>query len=218
MSYRDDRDADQARITALEAELAAARRRIGDLEGHRSQALVLASPVSIAGGPPRPPWYGAPLRLELVRSFDGEFPRDELETLVESLRSVTKDHGRTELLKSSVTWSSSTSERQLGPFLTVTVAIKDGRTTLTATDRLSQLAAGIYGGLGGGLGGGGIVVPIIAAISVPVLMPVAIVGWLGGFFLGSRALFKRAARQRALVLQRVFDAVAQDVAAKIPAR
>ena len=36
MSYRDDRDADQARIEALELELARARDRISELEGKQS--------------------------------------------------------------------------------------------------------------------------------------------------------------------------------------
>ena len=218
MSYRDDRDADQARIAALEADLAAANRKISDLEGHRAQALVLANPASLAGRLGKPPWYGAPMRLELTRTFAGEFPRDELETLVESIRSVTRDHGRTELLKSSLTWSSATSERQIGPFIVITVAIKDGHTTLTVTDRLTQLAGGLYGGLGGGLGAGAVMLPIFAVMSVPVLIPLAVVGWLGTVFLGTRAIFKRAARARAERLQQVFDAIARDVAAKLPPR
>ena len=42
MSYRDDRDADQARIAALEKELEATRGKLAHVEGRQSQALVLA--------------------------------------------------------------------------------------------------------------------------------------------------------------------------------
>ena len=42
MSYRDDRDADQARIAALETDLAAANRRIAELE--RERMTIFTSP------------------------------------------------------------------------------------------------------------------------------------------------------------------------------
>ncbi len=72
MSYRDDRDADQARITALETDLAAARRKLDDLEGRRSQALVLASKIRLArSGGRKIPWFG-PTRFELDAAFEGE--------------------------------------------------------------------------------------------------------------------------------------------------
>jgi hypothetical protein len=43
MSYRDDRDADQARIDALELELARARDRIAELEGGSSSTWCAGS-------------------------------------------------------------------------------------------------------------------------------------------------------------------------------
>ncbi len=216
MSYRDDRDADQARITALEADLQAAQRKIDDLEGRRSEAMVLATTSALANRPDKKiPWYGA-TRLELVASFDGEFPRDDMESVIEHIRALTGDHGRTELFKSSLTWSSSTVQGSIGPFLMISVVIKDGRTTLTATDQLKALAGGIYGGVGGGVGGGGIMLPVFASIAMPMLIPVIVVGWIGGVVLGARALYKRASRKRAERLQVVFDGVAAWVAAKIP--
>src|SRR5665647_826369 len=215
MSYRDDRDADQARITALETDLAAARRKIDQLEGRGEQALVVASGTALDGRPAKAPWYGK-LDLQLTRTFDGEFPRDQLETLVEGIRAMTNDHGRSELFRSSLTWSSTTNEQQIGPFLMITVVVKDGRTTLTANDRLKQLAGGLYGGLGAGVGITGIIPLLLAAPVLPVLMPALAVGWLGGIVFGARALFLRASRKRAQRLQRLVDAVAREIAAKIP--
>ena len=216
MSYRDDRDADQARITALEADLEAARRKIDDLEGRRSQALVLASQTGLARADgAKVPWYG-PTRLELVTTFEGEYPRDELESLVEETRALARDHGRTELFKSSMTWSSRTEHRGTGPSMMISVVIKDGRTTVTATDELKHLAGGIYGGIGGGVGGGGIALPVFAAIAVPIMIPLIVAGWIGGVFLGARAVFLRASRKRAERLQLVFDGVSAAVAQKIP--
>ncbi|MBA3462894.1 MAG: hypothetical protein H0T46_23260 [Deltaproteobacteria bacterium] len=219
MSYRDDRDADRARIEALEAELAVARKKIDELENRRSQALAIAhgqSMVATTGSRKRKaPWYGAPLRLELAHMFEGEYPKDELETLIDLIRGVTRESGRAELLKSSMTWSAGTNPRATGPFTVVTVSVRDGKTSLLVTDSLGQLAGGLYGGLGGGLGGGAIMVPIIAFLSMPPLIPAAVATWLGGVFLGTRAIFKRAARRRAEALETLFSALVVEISQRI---
>jgi hypothetical protein len=218
MSYRDDRDADQARIAALEAELTTAKGRIDELEGKRSQALVLASRGALtpAGKAQTAAvrWAGAPLDLELERQFSGGFPTDRLEELLPVIRSVTRDHGRTELLRSSLTWAATHRQRGAGPFTCITIATKDGTTTLTATDRLGALAGALHGGIGGGVGGGTLALPIVGALAAPALAPVFVGGWLalaGGTYLGTRALFRVMARRRAEALQRVFDAVAGEI-------
>jgi hypothetical protein len=213
MTYRDDRDADQARIAALEHELALARDKLAALEGRQSQALVLASqgalvPGGGAGGAAR--WFG-PVTLQLARRFHGAFPTERFEELIERIREITRDPGRTELLRSSLTWFASRGEKSTGPFRVVTVTIRDGTTTLTVTDRLAGLAGAIYGGVGGGVGGGGLGLPIAASAAIPVLAPVFLLGWLGGVFLGTRALYKRAAHRRAVALQQLFDALVDDI-------
>src|SRR5436190_1584194 len=73
MTYRDDRDADRARIESLEAELAQANQRVAELEGRREQALVLAGGGALdrAGHKSASQtWFGAPLRLALVQRFE----------------------------------------------------------------------------------------------------------------------------------------------------
>lgn len=221
MTYRDDRDADQARIVALEAELTAARRRIGELEGTRSQALVLASGGALAPtGKPATraaKWLGAPARLGLSRVFAGAYPAEKFEELVDVIRDVAGDRGRTELMRTSMTWCASSAERGTGPFTTITVAVKDGVTTLTATDRLGQLAGAYYGGIGGGVGGGGFALPIGATLLMPVLAPVFFGAWLGGTYALSRFFYKRSAKKRAEQLQMLFDRVGAAVADEIPA-
>jgi hypothetical protein len=198
--YRDDRDADQARIAALETELKAARSKIDDLEGKRSQALVLASSTQLArSGKPSTgtKLAGAPMKLELARKFDFAFPTDKLEDLVESIREITRDRGRTELMRSSLAWWSSASDRGTGPFTSITVTVKGETTSLVVTDRLGPLAGAIYGGVGGGVGGGAIMLPIMASIAMPFMIPVLAIGWFGGIYLGSRELFTSRARKRA---------------------
>jgi hypothetical protein len=220
MAYRDDREADQARIVALERELEEARDKVAVLEGRQSQALVLASQGALVrggseGDATAARWLGGPLKLQFARRFEGAFPAERFEELIERIREFTRDPGRTELLKSSLTWFASRGEKSAGPFRVVTVTVRDGATVLTVTDRLGGLLGGIYGGVGGGVGGGGLSLPIIASAAVPFLAPVFILGWLGGVFLGTRELYKRAARRRAVSLQQLFDVLVDDIEAAL---
>jgi len=220
--YRDDRDADQARIASLEAELASAKDKITELEGKRSQALVLAGSRDLAptgeATTAAAKWFGAPMRLELSRTWDKEFPVDKFEELVDVIREQTRDNGRVELLKTSLMWTSSSPDKGIGPFATLRVTVRNGTTKLEATDRLGQLAGVIFGAFGGGVGGGLIVLPIFAAIATsPVLTPVFILGWLGTFFAGARQVFRRSARKRAQSLQQLFEVVEREIAARLPA-
>ncbi len=219
MTYRDDRDADRARIEALEGDLAAANKRVAQLEGKESTALVVASQGAIAlttqpGASTT--WFGSPLELRLERDLAGIFPVDRFEDLVEQIRDITRDSGRTEILKSSLTWSSATSAKTTGPFFVVTVSVRDGRTRLVVTDKLGQLAGAIFGGVGGGAGGGTIIVPIMLGMAAgPALIPVALIAWLGGSWMGCRSLFKWRAKKRATTLQRVFDTLVDEIATTI---
>jgi hypothetical protein len=215
VTYRDDRDADRARIESLEAELAAANRRVSELEHKESTALVKATDgaVALMSKPgPATTWFGSPLTLELMRDFDGAFPTENFEDLIEPIRTLLRDSGRTEVLKSSLTWSATAREKSTGPFLVATVSVRDGRTKLTVTDKLGPLAGAMFGGVGGGVGGGTIVVPIIAGGALfPPLIPVFLLGWLGASWFGSRAIFKRVARRRANQMQRVFEALVEEI-------
>lgn len=217
MTYRDDRDADQARIASLEAELAQAQKKIAELEHRESTALVPArgNALAVAAGTAKPPWYGAPLRLELARQFAGELPRDQLEELIGLIRRISTDLGHAELLKSSMTWSSRLGRQNAGPQVTITIAVREGVTDLTAIDSLGNLAGAVYGGVGGGVGGGGIVLPVFAAIAMPVLIPLTVTAWLGGVFFGARAIYKRAARGRAEKLQALFAALSTEIENRI---
>lgn len=220
MTYRDDRDADQARIAALEQELARANERIAELEGRRSQALVVAHQTALTAAAPRTAaarWFGAPLRLHLARQFAGAFPPERFEDLVERIRTTTRDPGRTELLRSSLTWFSTSGEKSAGPFQVVTVTVRESVTTLTATDRLGALAGALYGGFGGGVGGGGLIVPVMASIALPVLTPLFVAGWLGGVFAGTRTIFRRAAHRRAEALAELFSVLATEIESTLAA-
>ena len=218
MTYRDDRDADRARIEALEAELAQAKTRVSELEGRREQALVLASGGALVQGQKSASgtWLGAPIKLQLSREFPGAFPVDRFEDLIEPCRTIVGDTGRTEILKSSMTWSTAANPKGIGPFLVVTVSVREGVTRLAVDDRLGQAAGAIYGGVGGGVGGGTLMAPIGLGILIgPVAVPLLIAGWLGATWWGCRKIYQRIARRRATLMQQVFDALVKDIDAAI---
>jgi hypothetical protein len=218
MTYRDDRDADRARIEALEAELAGARRRVSELEGRREQALVVASGGALVGAPRSvaKTWLGAPLELGLTHEFPGAFPVDSFEDLIEPIRAIVRDPGRTEILKSSMTWTNGANPKGMGPFLVVMVSVRDGVTKLSVSDRLGQAAGVVYGGFGAGVGGGAVIAPIgLGMLIGPIAVPFLVAGWLGASWWGSRKIFQRIARRRATLMQQVFDALVKDIDAAI---
>ena len=216
MAYRDDREADQARIAALEGDLAAAQKRVAELEHRESTALVVASGGALARSRANR-WLGAPLELEQSRRFEGEFPVKRFEDLIVICRRIMREHGLSELLPSSLSWRSSPVRRGAGPFLMVMVNVKNGETTLEVTDRLGQLAGAIFGGIGGGVGGGAIAAPMLALFAAPYLAPVIVLGWLGGIYGLTRKIYRRAASRRAVDLQRLFDALVSEITAQLEA-
>jgi hypothetical protein len=212
MTYRDDRDADQARIAALETELRTARERIDELEGNRSLVLFKRGSSELAiATTPGAKLFGGPRALRLSRNFDKPLGREHFEPLIVRCRDLSGVMGRSELLSTSMMWTRSTGAQGAGPNQTATVVVRDGATTLQVADHLGALAGAIYGGVGGGLGGGGIAAPIALSTAVPMLTPVILGAWFAGVFGLTRTLYKRAVRRRAVQVQALFDALAADI-------
>jgi hypothetical protein len=210
MTYRDDRDADQARIDALEAELRVARERIDELEGNRSLVLLRGNELAIATTRGAK-LFGGPRELKLVRTFDKPLGREHFETLIVRCRDVSGTMGRSEQLSTSMMWTSNVGNQGKRPNQTVTVVVRDGATTLQADDQLGALAGAIYGGVGGGFGGGAVGLPIALSVAAPMLAPVILGAWFAGVFGLARSLYKRGVRRRAIQLQALFDALATDI-------
>jgi hypothetical protein len=211
MTYRDDRDADQARIAALETELRLAYERIDVLERKSLVLFQRGSSELALTTTPSTKLFGGPRSLKLFRKFDKPLGRDHFETLIERCRELSGAMGRSELLTSSLMWTRNTGQPGTGPNQMVTVVVRDGATTLQATDQLGALAGAIYGGVGGGVGGGGLAVPIALSAAAPPLAPLILGAWFAGVFGLARSLYKRGVRRRAIQLQALFDALATDI-------
>ena len=204
MAYRDDLDAAQARVQALELELARTREELALVRTGGETAVVRGN----AGGTTAPRWLGGPVELAFTREIDGEVPADAHTELVEQIRQAIGNAGTTTVLPGSLAWSSTVAPNSLAPSVNVYVTARRGRTTIRAEQKLGALVGGIYGGIGGGVGGGGIVLPIAAAAIAPVLVPFALVGWLGGVYGVCRRLYRSRTRRHAARLERLVDELA----------
>ncbi|CAN5764615.1 hypothetical protein BH11MYX2_BH11MYX2_09720 [soil metagenome] len=213
MTYRDDRDADRARIEALEIELAQARRELAAVRGE-SFALVPASgnALAVAEGKDQR-WYGPPTKIDLARSFEGEFPKEKFEELIANIRRIMETRGHAELLTTSMTWWATGGQRQNNTVAEITVSSRNGKTDLAVRLNLRPLVGAMYGGVFGGVGGGGVSLPIAIpiAMGMPLVVPVAVVVWLGSVFLGARSIYKRLGRRHAERARDVFAALSAEI-------
>jgi hypothetical protein len=220
MSYRSDRDADHARISALEVELSAARAEIAQLRRAAERALVPApaSPLRRRSdvGAGWSWWMNAPTGLELTRHWERPFPPERLDGLVECTRAVTGFAGQAELKRRSLMWTSASRAGWPGPFITVTVTVEAGTTTLSVREDLRLQAAntGVLFGLA--LGGvASFIAGLATFVTAPLLAPLVVAGMSGGSFVAGRRLFRRELRRHAGKLQRLFDAIVEEIEATL---
>ncbi len=208
MSYRDDRDADHARIGALESELAAATQKIDQLEGKRSQALVLAgsaTPALAKSAAHRTRWFGAPSKLALKRTFEGTVPHERLEELVELIRARTGEQGRSELMPTSLSWSS---ENETGAQQLITVRVKDGTTQLELGADLPSARPFVILPMTGAVFGPWLVVVLGAPV---VLASTVVLGAVGSLYAVLRRAYKRNAQKQAERLQALDEALSSSI-------
>ena len=209
-------DDELSRIATLEQELDIARREIGKLGGELTTRELridkrALDKASTHGGTAKR-WLGAPVLLEITRRFEGRYPTDRFDPLIERLREIMHDAGDVDLRATSLVWSSSKNRHPIQSHLVVRVAVVEGDyTTLTVTDELGALVGRLFGAFGTILGAGGLIAPIAASIALPVFTPMFLLGWLGGIYGTTRMMFRKLARGRATRLHEVFGALVLEV-------
>jgi hypothetical protein len=210
------RDA-RARIAELEDDVEIAERAVAELErdheasnvGSAKRALQHTSFDPTAFGK----FLGASPLLELTRRFEGIFPRERFEQVVERLRELTHEPGIAEIREHTVVWGPSTEHHPAQSHLVVKVTVvpDEASTTLAVTDRLGALVGRMFGAFGTIVGAGGLAAPVAASIAFPVFTPVFVLGWLGGVFGMTRAFYRRLAARRAQQLERIFGALVLEI-------
>jgi membrane protein implicated in regulation of membrane protease activity len=187
MAYRDETERLRARVDELEEELADAHERIAELEEPEEVEHERTFGERFTG---------APLRLAVERTLDGELPIEAQEELVEALRKRFNTLGQASSVGRSLTWMGASAQNQRQ--IEVSVSARNGHTTIRVMERLSNLAGGLFGGIVGGLGGGGLGlwVPLLALAKATFWLPVLILGWILLVYLIVRAIYVRVAAKK----------------------
>lgn len=188
----------------------------------RRAAVDLDAQVSV-GRPSR--FLGAPSSLALERTIDGEVSPDEYDALVAEIQRAVGGMGSASLLGRSLQWTSAGGGRHRVSTRTVqvTVAPKNGRTTIRIEEPVGQLAGGLFLGLMGGIGmglmplagvGGGYLGMSVAGPGFAIAVAIAACGaFLGGTYLLARTIFNRIVSRRGETLQALMSRLVEHVTA-----
>ncbi|HEV7993277.1 MAG TPA: hypothetical protein VGP25_15745 [Gemmatimonadaceae bacterium] len=164
------------------------------------------------------PFVGAPTRLRLERTIDGELPADEFEPMVLEMQRIVGQVGSASTIGRTLQWTAYGVDRRRVSTRTVQVIItpRNGRTTIRIEEPLTQLAGGLFGGLMGGMGGGlsgaavGVGMGAFHSGSVTVGLIAALVS---GSYLLARTIFGRMAQRRGEELQELMSRLVEHVSA-----
>ena len=153
---------------------------------------------------------GAPTYLEYEAVLDGEVPERDFDRLVEAMRRVLGDVGLVTTVGRSLAWSSTDRRRNLN----VSVAVRGGRTTIRASERMTPMVGGVFGpimGAGGGGLGGMVFGSTMAATHGDGFIAVSM--WSGMVALAygvARFTFGRVVKGRRTALREVVERVADE--------
>ncbi len=191
----------------------------------RDAGQALARPPVI----PRKGIFGAPSKIDLERTLNGELRVEEFEALLEEVRAATGEVGRiNETLGKSLSWNSLSFQNSFegtGRLIHVMVKPKDGKTRIRITENGGVQA--VFLAFGTVIGGGVLGVIIGEAIgtisgaellgSARFLALAALFGatW-GGLYVGARALFRGFIKRRIRILSELLDRLSDHVTATAP--
>jgi len=187
MAYRDETERLRARVEELEEQLDTATRRVRALEQPEWEARPRTFGEKLAGGP---------MRIVREHTIEGELPKVYQEEIIEALHRRFGVFGQASSVGRTLAWNGATTQNQRQ--LEVSVAVRNGKTVVRVSERLGNLAGGLFGGIVGGLGGGGLglVLPGLMALRIPQFIPFAIVTWISLVYVIVRGFYARMTARR----------------------
>lgn len=145
-------------------------------------------------------FIGRPTRIAFEAVLAGEVPERDLDLLLRTIQDAFADPGMVSTLGRSLTWASTDRRRRVQ----VGVLVRDGRTTIQASEHLRDLAGGLFGGIMGG-GSGGTMGPLIGVavegLHQPWLIPLFLAGSVVTTYTVARTLYRHFTRRRSDVLR-----------------
>jgi hypothetical protein len=159
----------------------------------RQAAMELRQPQ-----PPAVPHGVGRLRVVHERMLPARLPADAREHMLAEIRRHLPDPGKLEEHAGELIWSAR------GRRLRVIVTGRGEQTLVRVEENLGGLVGGLYGGIVGGsaLGGLGWIIPVcIAALHMPILIPVFFAVWVYASYLVARTIFTNVQNERHAQLQ-----------------
>ncbi len=178
------------------------------LAERRDRSQTPSTNVTTGSGGFKNAFLGDTTTLAFEAIIDGEMRERDFDLMVDIVRRALGDAGNVSAVGRSLSWSSADKQRKVQ----VSVLVRDGRTSIYVSERLKDLAGGLFGGIMGG-GGGGMIGPSIgmgmeglgsgfAAVGIAL-------GFIGVAYTVARTIFTRIVRKRRETLQQLTDKLAE---------
>ncbi len=139
--------------------------------------------------------------------IDGEMRDRDFDLMIDIIRRTLGEAGNVSAVGRSLSWTS-TGQRKVQ----VSVLVRDGRTAIHVTEKLRDLAGGLFGGIMGG-GGGGTIGPAlgvgIGALHSPFAAVGIAVGMFGLAYTTARTIYTRIVRKRRETLEQLTTLLAE---------
>lgn len=163
-------------------------------------------------------WLGGASWIQLERAVTGEVPEREYEALVDLIQRTLGEAGQPSVLGRTLRWIALTGvsgRHALGREIEVTIASRDGQTTISVHEKLRAFATQLFTGFlaGGGSGGAALAAGLGGALlGSPVAAVVFGVGAFAAAYATARTIFGRTSRRRAEQLRALIDRLSDHVA------
>ncbi len=155
------------------------------------------------------PFLGESTTITYEAVVDGEMRERDFDILVDIIRRTLGDVGSVSAVGRSLSWSAPAAS---GRRTHISVLVRDGRTSIYVSERLKELAGGLFGGIMGG-GGGGMIGPSIGIGIEALHSPFAAVGMVIGSvslaYTIARTIFTKIVAKRRRMLQDLTERLAE---------
>lgn len=157
--------------------------------------------VMPAGPVKKNPFLGDVTTISFQALIDGEMRERDFDLMIDVIRRTLGEAGNVSAVGRSLSWTS-TGQRKVQ----VSVLVRDGRTAIHVSEKLRDLAGGLYGGIMGG-GGGGSIGPMlgvgIGALHSPFAAVGLALGMVGVLYTTARTIYTRIVRKRRETLEQL---------------
>jgi serine/threonine-protein kinase len=160
------------------------------------------------------PLLGAHTKIEFESVIDGEISLEAFEEIADIARRSLGDLITMSAVGRTLTMATNTArpgQNGMVRMLQITVAVRNGRTTIRAFEDIGAVAGGLYGGLGAGLGVavGSVTAAVLSKSAGPLVVIGSLVGIIAGALAGARYAFTASSTSKQRELRELVTELAR---------